>query len=590
MLRLLHSRRAELLGIALIASAAFLLPLLSGRDIVSSHEARLAGTAREMSDSGWPWDAAPVRVALPEFHWDESGSRAPSLSDGAMILVNPWIIPILGDELRLKKPPLPYWAAAVSFRLLGVSAATAILPSAVLGFLSVFIIRDLARQLLGRRAALLAPLVWVSTHFVVSEHTKAMADPYLAFFTLVSIWAWVRASANRVRGGWRDGAAGWLLLLYASLGLGLLVKGPVIFAHLIAAALAYHICYRVRPPRGWALHLLGACSAIAIALPWALYVWRNVPGAINLWQYESVGRFGEHGDRPRPFWYYLLALVPLTLPWTPVAAAAVALVWRRRGRRRRIALRPLFAWSWYTTTILIFSLVSTKKYAYLLPAMPAQTLLITQGLMGLIAAARGVKRGAAKVVAAAQMVIGLVAACIITALLLLPLLPFAAVRRLISIDEWSPSTLAPALVVAVAVLAVASGALPLQRAVRRRPQRLAVIQCLAYAVLICVMLLAIEPRRENRHSPRCFAAALAAAASEPGATLWTRNLPSALCFYLLMACAMRPATQASSWSPPWTAGSRDASVPPVSSLSRRWTSARVPASAGSGSIAPGAGA
>src|SRR4051812_43946032 len=55
-------QRLRFAALAVIAAIAF-LPGLGRRPIVTSHEARVAQTARQMAVSGWPWRATPVRVA-----------------------------------------------------------------------------------------------------------------------------------------------------------------------------------------------------------------------------------------------------------------------------------------------------------------------------------------------------------------------------------------------------------------------------------------------------------------------------------------------------------------------------------------------
>ena len=67
----------------------------------------------------------------------------------------------------------------------------------MIGALATLLIWDLANMLLGRRAGWIAAGVWLSTHFIVDEFRKSMADPYLAFFTLLSVWAWVAVALIR---------------------------------------------------------------------------------------------------------------------------------------------------------------------------------------------------------------------------------------------------------------------------------------------------------------------------------------------------------------------------------------------------------
>src|SRR3954469_12656109 len=107
-----HARAA-----AIFACGACVFLLLIGRqDVAITHEARVAQTAREMAASGWPWDASPVQVPAARLVV-EGGRKALRADPGAAPLrVTPWVVPVLTGEIRLQKPPLPYWCAAVLFR------------------------------------------------------------------------------------------------------------------------------------------------------------------------------------------------------------------------------------------------------------------------------------------------------------------------------------------------------------------------------------------------------------------------------------------------------------------------------------------
>src|SRR3954451_15034429 len=86
----------------LLFALALFLPLLGRRDIVTSHEARVVQTAREMAHAGWPW--AAERLAVPGVHLtnapDVDGKPALRLApdpDAPKLLVNPWLVPTLND-------------------------------------------------------------------------------------------------------------------------------------------------------------------------------------------------------------------------------------------------------------------------------------------------------------------------------------------------------------------------------------------------------------------------------------------------------------------------------------------------------------
>ena len=90
------------------------------KDIVTSHEGRIAQTARIMADSGWPWNARATHVS-GFVESNESNRLAPTSLPGGRDSVNPWLFPVINDAIRLQKPPLPYWVTAIVFKLFGVS-------------------------------------------------------------------------------------------------------------------------------------------------------------------------------------------------------------------------------------------------------------------------------------------------------------------------------------------------------------------------------------------------------------------------------------------------------------------------------------
>lgn len=522
----MHVTHRRVAAVFALACASFLL-FLGRQDIANTHEARVAQTAREMAAAGWPWTARPATV--PAVRLAKGGGRTFLKADPSVppLRVNPWVVPVLTGEVRLQKPPLPYWCAAVLFRLFGESAWAARLAPAVMGALATLLVADLARRLIGRRAGVVAALLWVSSYFVVFEFRKAMADPYVAFATTAGVWAWVRASAARTGDRRRGAASAWIILFYVAFTLAAYAKGPVILVHLCAALVAFHACDPRRPvPRDLPGHAVGILLMLAVTLPWPLAVVRSVPHAIEQWRYESVGELADNRRNAAPFWAYLPKLPYLALPWTPLWVAALAYVLARtRGRgnasegvRRRRLLVPL---AWYGAVVVFFSFVNLKKDAYLLPVTPAQVLLIAQIVTAAIAYGR-LRPPPAWLYALRNVQIGVAAGVALAVIVLLlargrPAFPVASVAG-------------AALAAAMASLAAA----PLRRATARgRWFGPAALSC---AVSVMLYVAVDVGAKENRRSPRPFASAVARRLGQNGAgktrALRRAGLPPAVAFYL----------------------------------------------------------
>ena len=512
----------------LVALSAAMFVIMPGRrEFAASHEARVAQTARGLADGGWPWSAQKIEIERVHAVKRLGVLRLVPDPEAPPMHVNPWVVPVLTDEVRLQKPPLPYWCAAVLFKLFGTSEAMARLVPSLFGAAETLLVYDLARLLYSRRVAWIAALVWVTSYPVIEDFRLAMADPYLAFFTLVCVWSWIKGSGFGVQGSGKGDSAGTspfpyysltpeprtlnpsLLLFYVSLALGALSKGPLILLHVFVPVALFHVCFGRRPPVGWVSHLLGVAIFVAITLPWPLAVLHSVPNATEVWRYESVGELsGDNQEGTRPWWFYLATVPYLSLPWA--GAWAVSLVypcWRKRSQ-------SFFPLIWLAVLVLIFSFVGQKKPPYLLPVMPAQALMIAVTLAPMIRLARRCHmRGLPGAVVLVQVVIGIGCAAAL----------FAFVRG-------SPADRAVAFSLSGAATLI--GLLAVRLMLRAQPVRWVVMQALAYAAILFVYYHFVETALNNERSPRPVARELAPMIDGNHVALLVTKLPEEVAFYL----------------------------------------------------------
>jgi 4-amino-4-deoxy-L-arabinose transferase-like glycosyltransferase len=501
----------ERLALCAIAAVVF-LAMIGKRDIVTSHEGRVAQTARQMAAVGWPWSSEAhrgVRVPIVGMSQTANGKRMAPLPREGFMSVNPWLVPVINGQVRLQKPPLPYWCAAVMYRLFAFGEGWTRLVPALLGACATLLIWDLARTVLGRRAALPAAIVWVTTHFVVDEFRKAMADPYLTFFTLLAVWSWVR------------GGAGGAIVFWIAMALGALAKGPVMLLTALPAVVLGVLLLRRRKRAAWMWHLVGFALFLALALPWPIYVMRYVPHAMELWRYESIGEFGENAEKARPWWLYALTSFQLPLPWTPMWVAGVVLAlmparreWLRvlRGPRGR---RRWFALGWFLVVLVVFSFANVKKNAYLLPVAAAMTLSAADALALVMRLARreGFK-GLIGVLAAAQAVIGI------------------GFGLGVAVLCWRQTDLDRFAGVTVSMLAAGLAAAALWMIVRSAARRWLWLSCAAYALTLVAFIGIYMADRENNRSPKPFARALAQYVQANSLPILKQQLPEDASVYL----------------------------------------------------------
>jgi 4-amino-4-deoxy-L-arabinose transferase-like glycosyltransferase len=291
-----------------------------------------------------------------------------------MLARHDWVTPVLFGQPWLEKPPLLYWGEMLAYKAAGgVSGWAARLPSAALCTLVVFFIYVWARRF-RRGMQLDAALITAASVIVIGFGRGASTDmPLTATFTIAMLsWYGWYESQNRT----------WLLAFYAFAGLGTLAKGPVavFLAGLVVVAFA-----ALR--RDWRLALRtlwlpGIALYLAVVLPWFIAVQRANPEFFRVFILEhNLARYTSDIYRHKqPFWYYVPVALLGLLPWT--VFVITALVDAIRDRRFSVAepqgkedLRTFLA-LWFLLPIAFFSLSQSKLPGYILPAIPAGTILL----------------------------------------------------------------------------------------------------------------------------------------------------------------------------------------------------------------------
>ena len=291
-----------------------------------------------------------------------------------MLARHDWVTPVLYGHPWLEKPPLYYWSAMLAYKAVGeVSDTAARLPSAILSSLLIVFIFVWTRRF-RRGMQLDAALITASSALIIGFGRSASTDMPLAVMFTAAMLCWYGwySSANR----------GWLLAFYFFSGLGTLAKGPVavFLAGLIIVIFAVlrrdgRLVLRTLWPIGIALYL-------AITVPWFIAVQRANPDFFRVFFLQhNLERFTTKlYHHPQPFWFYLPVALLALVPWTVFVGAAVVDAvrdWRfsvqqpagQEDFRTYLTL-------WLLLPIVFFSLSQSKLPGYILPAIPAGTILL----------------------------------------------------------------------------------------------------------------------------------------------------------------------------------------------------------------------
>jgi len=295
-----------------------------------------------------------------------------ALGSRLMVEQGNWLTPHAPDELPLNKPPLTYWLIGVSYKLFGMNYGSARLPSVLAGLLVLAIVYSLSLRLEGRRAALIAIGVLVSSPVFLSFARMAMSDMLLTLCVTASLACFISTLTER-----EHPSNSLIWLGYVALGLGVLAKGPLALV-LVGVPIGLEMGFRRKLADIKKLRMLpGSVVFLLIAAPYFVVVYARL-GAEPLRFFflsENVQRFtGQvYGASGRSVWYVLAAFLSAFAPWSLLLPVILWFAWRRRSHTS-IEVRPIYLW--LGCTIVLFSLSSFKLDYYLLPAMPAAALII----------------------------------------------------------------------------------------------------------------------------------------------------------------------------------------------------------------------
>jgi Dolichyl-phosphate-mannose-protein mannosyltransferase len=249
------------------------------------------------------------------------------------------------------------------YRLTGVGDVTARVVAASFSVLTVLVTYWIAATLFGRRTGLLSALLLAVSAYSVSLGRLALLDSVLTFFFCAAILCAVKWISTR--------HSGWLYGFAATAALTLQAKVP---GGLVLLVLAGYLLL-ARSLRELTLRRVLVAAAVFIAALTPALVQLAINGPVFLEFLSTSVRRGSDV----PWYYYGQVLVsyegPLMLAfWITGIAFAI-------GRRSRADALLLL---WLLAVIGFYELYPLKAFNYLLPAIPALSILSGRALGALL--------------------------------------------------------------------------------------------------------------------------------------------------------------------------------------------------------------
>ena len=298
------------------------------------------------------------------------------------------ITPTLGGHTWFEKPPLLYWMMMASFRLFGVSEWAARLGPALSGLLTVFAVfwagRRVCRSSIDHQMTGLAPWSAILAASTLGVIVFSRGVGFDIVVTMTTAWALVLFLVSELEEDERR--RGRLLFgFYLFIGLSLLAKGLIGLIIPFSVVALYQLIRRQFPAKSFLLTFWwGLPLTFAVASIWYVPVIlrHGWPFIDEFFIQHHFSRYLSNKYRhPQPFYFYLLILIPLSLPWTAflIDGLVKARGWRARSADSVDRLR-VFALAWMLMPLAFFSFSGSKLPGYILPILPAGALIAGERL------------------------------------------------------------------------------------------------------------------------------------------------------------------------------------------------------------------
>jgi 4-amino-4-deoxy-L-arabinose transferase-like glycosyltransferase len=302
-----------------------------------------------------------------------------------MLANHDWLVPRVGGEPWLERPPLPDWIMAGIDLAFGRSDSDRIvrIGPVCMTALVVVLTAWMAGLWYGRVAGILSGLIMATMWEIFYFSGDPEADMFLcaivtcalAFFVRSEFVLGVQSTSNNETS---FGRRSWSVVgFFVFLGLTNLAKGLVFGTLMVLVPVAGYLLWK----REWwrirrYLWFWGALTFLTISAAWPVLMCIEHPEIVDLWKRHYFGRLAG-GYIGEPFWYYLIYLPIVIMPWTLPALVGL---WTTRAEAWNSPDSPnRFVWCWALLTPAFFSIPDGKHHHYLLHCLAPWAILAALG-------------------------------------------------------------------------------------------------------------------------------------------------------------------------------------------------------------------
>ncbi|RDC57406.1 glycosyl transferase [Pedobacter chinensis] len=291
-------------------------------------------------------------------------------------LHNDWLNLYVRGADWLDKPHLPFWLAAISFKLFGISSFAYKLPSFLFGLIATWYTYGLAKDIYDKKTGLISALIFLSALHVLISTFDVRAEIYITAFTLASIYHYYKAHQHRF---WHI-VAGSLFAACAIMVKGIFVLIPVFGGFIIYWLLTKQFKELLKIK--WWIAIVLIFLFITPEL-YSLYIQfdlhpektifskTNVSGLKFFFWDSQFGRFFNNGPikGKGDISFFLHTTIWAFLPWSFLFCTAIVNLFKRKNNTA-FPRESIIIWTSAAITFLLFSLSKFQLPHYILIILP----------------------------------------------------------------------------------------------------------------------------------------------------------------------------------------------------------------------------
>jgi len=282
-----------------------------------------------------------------------------------MLVSGDWIVPRYNGELRLQKPPLPYWLTAASYKVFGVNEAAARVPSIIFSVLTAALLFVWVSRTTNLPAATNGALILVTTFIGLRYSRSGEADATLMFFITAACFYGYQILEGQA-------TKGKVVLFYLAIGLGFLTKGPAGIAIPLLTLIAAALLLKRQSALKSAWSPLGVLLFAVVAFGWYGWILWQLPEIAQQFMSKQVDETFISGTHAKPFWWYMVHIFDFYAPWGLLLIPGG--IWAYKSRPLPTMVQYGLVWLVVVFALLTFTVNKQVQYA-LLFAPPVAILL-----------------------------------------------------------------------------------------------------------------------------------------------------------------------------------------------------------------------